>query len=83
MYVKTLLNLFLFTIIAFSAFSQVRFEKGYFIDNQDKRTECLVRNVGWDNNPESFRYKLPTGDEILTAGIADVKELRSTCHRLT
>ncbi|WP_439583191.1 hypothetical protein [Dyadobacter bucti] len=74
MYVKTLLNLFLFTIIAFSAFSQVRFEKGYFIDNQDKRTECLVRNVGWDNNPESFRYKLPTGDEILTAGIADVKE---------
>lgn len=74
MYVKTLLSLFLFILFTFSAFSQVRFEKGYFVDNQDKKTECLIRNVGWDNNPESFRYKLPSGEEILTAGIADVKE---------
>jgi hypothetical protein len=74
MYVKTLFPLFLFTFITFSAFSQVRFEKGYFIDNQDNRTECLIRNVGWDNNPESFRYKLLTGEEILTADIDDVKE---------
>ncbi len=43
--------------------SQISFEKGYFIDNLDERTECLIRNVAWKNNPVEIEYKLSENGE--------------------
>jgi hypothetical protein len=48
----------LILLIATASFAQVEFEKGYFIDNQDIRTECLIRNVDWKDTPGSFDFKL-------------------------
>lgn len=56
------------------AYSQIRFEKGYFIDNEGKRTECYIRNSDWANNPTSFKYKLISGEEFGEAGLEDVRE---------
>ncbi|MFP9113241.1 hypothetical protein ACLI1A_04825 [Flavobacterium sp. RHBU_3] len=51
---KLLLSLLLFPI---AVFAQIKFEPGYFIDNNGTKTECLIRNIGWKNNPKSFDYK--------------------------
>jgi hypothetical protein len=55
--------------------AQINFEKGYFINNNKERTECLIRNVNWMNNPTNFEYKL-TADEknSHTEDIATVTE---------
>lgn len=39
------------------AFGQVDFMKGYVIDNEGNRTECLIKNVDWQYNPTEFFYK--------------------------
>lgn len=45
-------------LLPLSMAAQIRFEKGYFIDEEGQRTECLIKNRGWNNNPASFTYKL-------------------------
>jgi hypothetical protein len=54
--------------------AQIKFEQAYFIDNNNKRTECLIRNIDWKNNPVNFEYKLTESDEPSTNNIANVKE---------
>ena len=51
--------------LLFSAttFAQITFEKGYYIDQNGQKVECLIKNEGWINTPSSFEYKLsPEGD---------------------
>lgn len=55
------------------SFSQVNFEKAYFIDNSNNKTECLIKNVEWRSNPTSFQYKTDQSSEIKTAAIEGVK----------
>lgn len=69
---KPILLLF-FICLSISVKAQIRFEKGYFLSNDGVRTICNIRNVDWDNNPSSFRYQLPGGDEVLEATLQDVK----------
>lgn len=44
-------------------FAQISFEKGYFINNVGKRTECYIENMDWRNNPTSFTYKINLTDK--------------------
>ncbi|PZR19118.1 MAG: hypothetical protein DI539_15040, partial [Flavobacterium psychrophilum] len=53
--------------------AQINFEKGYFIENGIK-TECLIKNLGWKNNPTSFEYKLDENDTPKTKTISTVTE---------
>lgn len=55
-------------------FGQIIFEKGYFIDNGNKKVDCLIKNMDWRKNPKEFEYKLSEGDEIKTNTIRYVKE---------
>jgi hypothetical protein len=57
-----------------SAFAQVAFEPGYFIDNDGIRVACLVKNEGWFRNPLDFEYQLEANGETLTRTIAQAKE---------
>lgn len=52
--------------------AQIRFEKGYFISNEQVKTACEIRNIDWDDNPTSFRYRLPGSDEVLEAALREV-----------
>lgn len=70
------LLLFSFLTVSFHALGQVVFEQGYFIDNNNKKTECLIKNYEWRNSPTEIEYKLLESVESKTAGIADVKEFK-------
>jgi hypothetical protein len=70
---KPLLLLF-FIFLSIHSYSQITFEKGYFIDNNDKKIECLIKNLDWRNNPTEFEYKLDEQDQALKTDITRVKE---------
>lgn len=69
-----------FLIVAFiiisciESYSQIRFENGYFINDSNNRTECLIKNIDWKNNPTQFEYKLSQDDAIQKASISTIKE---------
>jgi hypothetical protein len=57
------------------AFAQISFEKGYFISNEGKRTECFIKNLDWKNTPTEFKYKTQPNDiEFKTQNITTVQE---------
>ncbi|MGK6341842.1 outer membrane beta-barrel protein [Chryseobacterium sp. DT-3] len=55
-------------------YTQIKFEKGYLIDNQGKRTEVLIKNLDWKNNPVEFEYKLEEKQEIKKENIKNIQE---------
>ncbi|UII28272.1 hypothetical protein LVD15_07555 [Fulvivirga maritima] len=60
--------------ITCAAQAQTNFVNGYFIDNQNIRTDCLIKDQDWKNNPTSFTYKLDRESQVETATIEDVQE---------
>lgn len=68
-----LLFLVLF-ISSISCFGQISFEKGYFIDNSGLRTDCLIKNYDWKNNPTEFEYKSSEKAVVRRESISSVKE---------
>jgi hypothetical protein len=62
-------------IITSIANSQVQYEKGYFLDNNKNKTECLIRFLDWDNNPEKFEYKLNEGEDSKTGDVNSISKL--------
>ena len=67
-------TLFILLIFTLSSYAQIRFEKGYFIDNFGVKTECLIKNLGWKNNPVNFKYKLNENAQVLENSISEVTE---------
>lgn len=49
-------------------------EEGYFIDNNNKETRCLIKNKNWRNNPKGFEFKLDKNSKIETHDINDIQE---------
>jgi hypothetical protein len=54
---KSLVLLLLLIIGSFTTYSQIDFEKGYYIDNNGNKVEGLIKNVDWDNNPTDFLFQ--------------------------
>lgn len=66
--------LVLVIIINFNLYSQIAFEKGYFIDNSNQKIECIIKNSDWRYNPTDIEYKLYEGGEILKANLKNIAE---------
>jgi len=64
----------LLVVFSFKSFSQITYEKGYFINNTDQKISCLIKNMDWKINPVSIDYKLAENDESKTTHIKDIKE---------
>lgn len=64
----------LITISTLNSYSQVSFEKGYYIDNTNQKINCLIKNVDWKNNPTEFEYKLAENSEPKKTTIKTIKE---------
>lgn len=66
----------LITLLLLNAniFAQINFESGYYINNQDVKINCLIKNVDWNSCPNSFEYKFNENSIVETAVIKDVKE---------
>ncbi len=49
-----LLNTLILLFTIQLSFAQIEFEPAYYIDNTGEKTECLIKNVDWRDNPSSF-----------------------------
>jgi len=72
MKIKTITLFLLFNSVL--SFGQVVFEKGYYVDENDRKTECFIKNRDWRNNPTAFEYKTEKSDTIKKNSILEVKE---------
>ncbi|AWI26045.1 outer membrane beta-barrel protein [Flavobacterium pallidum] len=63
---------YLLLLICFPAIAQIEFVPGYFIDNNNKTTTCLVRDEGWKDNPVTFQYKMSAASEAKIGHISEV-----------
>jgi len=70
---KHLLIIFL-SIFSFNCYAQTDFERGYFINNNDEKISCLIKNGDWKNTPSKFKYKLSEGSEVKIETIKSAKE---------
>lgn len=74
MKIKSYYLLVLTVIFSFTSFAQINYEKGYFIDNHNLKTECLIKNFDWENSPTEIQYKLGESSDDLRLGINDISE---------
>lgn len=70
---KLKLSLLLFLFFS-SIYSQIKFEKGYFITNDNEKVECLIRNSDWEVTPSKIIYKLTEDSEKITLSSNEIKE---------
>lgn len=70
---KRTLLILLLCILNFS-FAQIRFEKGYMINNKKERSNILIKNQDWAYNPTEFTYKTSEEGALQIATINDVQE---------
>ena len=70
---KKLLLLLILSLPSY-LFGQIEFAKGYFTNEEGKRIECFIKDLGWQNNPTSFSYKLTEDGSIATGKIGTVSE---------
>ena len=60
--------------LSLTTYSQVQFEEGYFIDNEDNKITCLIKNMEWRDNPQEFTYQLKGETTSKLISIESVKE---------
>jgi hypothetical protein len=71
---KVHILVFIFFLITTISYGQITFEKGYFIDNNNQRVECLIKDYEWKSNPKNFEYELNENDKPKTGDLSTVKE---------
>lgn len=70
---KQILFLALTLLLTVKNYSQIAFEKGFIISENNQKTECLIENIDWKNTPTNFRYRLSNDSPIIDADIKTVK----------
>ncbi|ASK32273.1 tRNA modification GTPase [Chryseobacterium sp. T16E-39] len=55
-------------------YAQIKFEKGYIINNSGEKTEVLIKDLDWKNNPTEFEYKLNDVSPVKKEDIKNISE---------
>lgn len=63
-----------FVTLNFTGYSQIHFEKGYYVNNNGERVDGFIKNIGWKNNPYNFAFKSSESAEDNNITIDSVKE---------
>lgn len=71
---KIQLLTFIIVLLSFKSYSQVNYEKGYIINQNNQKIECLIESMDWRNTPTTFKYKISENSDIMTGDITSVKE---------
>lgn len=71
---KKQLLFLLITILSMNCYSQIGFEKGYYINNTNQKVDCLIKNIDWKNNPTEFEFKLTENSDKKKETIKTVRE---------
>lgn len=58
-----------------NAWGQIDFEKGYWINNDGIRNDCLIKNSDWYSNPDRIWYKKTAESESTLMKVSEIKEL--------
>jgi len=66
--------MYLLSFFSLTTYGQIIFEKGYFIDNKGEKTDCLIKNNDWGENPKKFSFKETAEGNKKSADISTVKE---------
>lgn len=69
----TLILVLCFIFSNLNLFSQVIYEKGYYLNNNGDQVECLIKNYGWKNNPSEIEVKKDENDSSTTLKIDEIK----------
>lgn len=56
------------------SFAQINFEKGYIVNLEGERIECLIRNDDVKNNPKEIVYKMDESGDVLLASPLTIKK---------
>lgn len=64
----------LITLLSLHGYSQISYEKGYYINNSNQKIDCFIKNMDWKNNPDNFEFKLALDGKSETIDIKTVKE---------
>ncbi len=54
--------------------AQVKFEKGYYLTNNNETVNGLIKNLDWKNNPSSFIFKASETSDPVEISLKDAKE---------
>lgn len=54
--------------------AQIKFEKGYFVNNSGQKSEVLIKNLDWKNNPTEFEFKTDEYSEVKKENIKNIQE---------
>lgn len=65
-------------LVTFLSFAQNKFEQGYYIDNSGKKTECLIKNYDWKNNPKNIETKSSENENLVIKQIDEISEFAIT-----
>lgn len=71
---KKILTLLVLLICSTFLFGQIKYLKGYFIDDNNGRTECFIKSVDPMNNPYEFDYKITLDGKSEKGNISGNKE---------
>lgn len=74
---KKLFPLFIVFLQTINTFSQIKFEKGYYIDKSGNKTECFFKNNDLQSVPKTIKYKLQQETEVKTLDLKNVNEFSS------
>jgi hypothetical protein len=67
--------LLLFAILSVCiAYAQINFENGYFINNSGSKTDVLIKNIDWLNNPSEIEYKVNETSAPKKESIKNIQE---------
>lgn len=69
-------NTFLLIFLSFTtiSLSQIKYEKGYYIDNSNNKVECFIKNMDWFNNPDNINVRLNENGDTKNLSIENIKE---------
>lgn len=71
---KTIASLFILFFVAFTAFGEAQFQRGYLIGKDGKKVECFIKNTGWTANPSEINYKLDLSGKTQKGDLSSIRE---------
>lgn len=78
---KGLSVLFLLILFVCNVIAQIDFEPAFYIDNDENRVECLIKDIDWFNTPDSIQYKMNEQGAILYLNVADASLFQVTSSK--
>ncbi|NTW25649.1 MAG: PorT family protein [Lentimicrobium sp.] len=72
--IKKLFLIFLIIALSSTIYSQITYERGYYLNKEGRRIEGLIKNTDWQSNPSEFLFKSSDSAQPVKLTIDSVTE---------